>query len=362
MMMDAKVFVFVLVAVTGLSGCNENSASQQPKARPLMSMVIEPKAAASLQLAGVVEPRIETDLGFRVLGRVVARNVGVGDLVHKGQIVAAIDPLSLELAVQSAKAELSNSQAQLINALTTEQRQQALANAKSGSEAALEAAQQAHKTTRAAVAKGHASLDKAEEQLSYAQLKAEFDGVVVSTAAELGQVVSAGQTILTIARPDVRDVVIDIPESSLAGVKIGSQFEVTLQLDHTIRADGTVREIAPEADATTRTRRVKIALTAPPATFRLGSVVTVNATTDASATITVPQSAILERDGKPNVWVVDADKSTVSLRAVEITQQVTDNDRVAIRSGLALGERIAVAGVNHLADGEAVRIDQEMAP
>jgi RND family efflux transporter MFP subunit len=345
-----------------LAACSQENEAAKDVVRPLLSVVVQPQAAATLQLAGLVEPRIQTDLGFRVLGRLIARQVGVGDLVTKGEVVAAIDPISLELAVRSARADLSNSQAQLTNASSTVERQRALVEAKSGSEAAFESAQQAEKTAIASVAKSLANLAKAEEQLSYAQLNAEFDGVVTATSAEVGQVVSAGSTVLTIARPDLRDVVIDVPESDMQGLKMGSPFEIKLQLDPSIRASGAVREIAPEADATTRTQRVKIGLNNPPPTFRLGSIITAISTTDASPTISVPPTAILEKDGKPNVWIVDPDKKTVSLRPVETAKAIDGDSPVVVLSGLKGGDRIAVAGVNHLAEGQQVRINQENTP
>jgi RND family efflux transporter MFP subunit len=356
-------FIIPIFAIAvALSGCDDQSATPPEKIRPLLSMVVEPEAAATLQLAGIVQPRIQTELGFRVLGRLIARDVGVGDIVTKGQIVAAIDPLSLELAVRSAKADLSNGQAQLANASTTAERQQALADAKSGSEAALESAQQAQKSAIAAVAKAQANLDKAEEQLGYAQLKAEFDGVVVSTSAEVGQVVSAGDTVMTVARPDLRDVIVDIPDADMKGLKLGSPFEIALQLDATIRASGVVREIAPEADATTRTQRVKVGLSNPPAAFRLGSIVTAISATDASPTISVPATAILQKDGKSYVWAVDPDKKTVAMRPVTITSADGGESPLTILSGLKAGDRIAVAGVNHLTEGQEVRINQETTP
>lgn len=360
--MNRHSIIAISTIALALASCEQKSDAPPEQIRPLLSAVIQPQAAATLKLAGIVQPRVQTDLGFRVLGRLIARDVGVGDVVVKGQVVAAIDPLSLQLAVRSAQADLSNSQAQLANASTTAQRQQALADAKSGSEAALESAQQAEKTASAAVAKAQANLSKAEEQLGYAQLQAEFDGVVTATSAEVGQVVSAGNTVLTVAQPDLRDVVVDIPESDMQGLKMGSPFEITLQLDTNIRASGTVREIAPEADATTRTQRIKIGLNNPPSAFRLGSIITATATTDASPTITVPSPAILEKDGKPNVWVVDPDKKTVSLRPVEIAKPDGDGSPVTVLSGLRPGDRIAVAGVNHLAEGQQVRINQETAP
>ncbi|MBZ9792664.1 efflux RND transporter periplasmic adaptor subunit [Rhizobium sp. 3T7] len=347
----------VLLGSLLLTSCQKQEEARDEPPRPVLSVVAKSTAASSLSLPGTVAAKIETQLGFRVLGRVIARKVSVGDIVRKGDVVAAIDPLSLELAVKSAQSELSNAQAQLANAVSTEERQRSLAETKSGSEAAYEEAELGRRSASAAVAKAQANLDKAEEQLGYTQLLAEFDGVVTATSAEVGQVVAAGQSIATIARPDQRDTVIDIPVASFDGLKVGSPFEVALQLDPTIRTSGVIREIAPEAEATTRTRRTKITLIDPPAAFRLGSVVTATATVVAQPMILIPSSSVLMKDGKPNVWVVDAAAGKVSIRAIKIDGDGVEGGSVRIADGISPGDRVVVAGVHKLIDGQAVRVD-----
>jgi len=340
-----------------LTSCEKQDEAHYEPPRPVLSVIAQSTAASALTLPGTVEAKIETQLAFRVLGRVIARKVSVGDIVRKGDVVAAIDPLSLELAVKSSQSELSNAQAQLANAASTEERQRSLLESRSGSEAAYEEAELGRRSASAAVAKAQANLDKAEEQLGYAQLRAEFDGVVTATSAEVGQVVSAGQSVATVARPDQRDAVIDIPVASFDGLKVGSPFEISLQLDPSIRASGVVREIAPEAEAATRTRRTKITLIDPPAAFRLGSVVTAAATIVADPMILLPSSSVLMKDGKPNVWVVDTAARRVSIRAVKMEGDLVEGGSVRITEGVNPGERIVVAGVHKLADGQAVKVD-----
>lgn len=355
-----NIRITVGLAILGtllLTSCQRQDEAREAPPRPVLSVVVKSTAASALTLPGTVEAKIETQLAFRVLGRVIARKVSVGDIVKKGDIVAAIDPLSLELAVKSSQFELSNAQAQLANAASTEERQRSLLESRSGSEAAYEEAELGRRSASAAVAKAQANLDKSEEQLGYAQLRAEFDGVVTATSAEVGQVVAAGQSIATVARPDQRDAIIDIPVASFDGLKVGSPFEVALQLDPTIRASGVVREIAPEAEATTRTRRTKITLIDPPAVFRLGSVVTATATVVADPMILLPSSSVLIKDGKPNVWVVDAAARKVFIRAIKMDGALVESGSVRITEGIRPGERVVVAGVHKLADGQAVRVD-----
>ncbi|RUM03917.1 efflux RND transporter periplasmic adaptor subunit [Rhizobium chutanense] len=359
--MSIRPKIIALMMGTALiSSCTKQEESKEEAPRPVLSTTVRQTPATSLGLTGTIEPTIETELGFRILGRMIARNVNVGDIVKRGDVVAAIDPLALELAVRSAQSDVENSDAQLRNAVTTEERQRALLESRSGTEASLEEAEQARRTAAAAVAKAQANLDKAKEQLGYAQLQAEFDGVVTATSAEVGQVVSAGQTVVTIARPDKRDAVVDVPQAAAQKLKIGAPFEVTLQLEPSIRTTGVVREIAPEAETATRTSRTKIALTDPPAAFRIGAVISASATIAADPEIVLPSSAILAGVDGPTVWIVDVPAKKVTLRRVKIDGDVVDGGTVRITEGLSPGERVVVAGVHKLEDGQAIRIDQEI--
>lgn len=350
----------LLLAGTSLAGCQEEENSPQLPPRPVLSVVAQPEPSLSLSLSGTVEARVETEFGFRILGRIVARNVHTGDLVKKGDVLAALDPLALELAVKSAQSDLANSEAQLANAITTEQRQKTLFERQSGAKAAYETAELERKTAEAAVAKAKANLSKAQEQLGYSRLVAEFDGVVTSTSAEIGQVVAAGQAIATVARPEVRDAVIDVPETIGANLKPGAPFEVALQLDPTVRAQAVVREIAPQADAITRTYRTKLALIDPPEVMRLGSVITATSSDRSTPVIRLPGSAIKTGEGGTLVWIVDETSSTVTSRTVTIDGDPSSGGSVAVISGVEAGDRVVTAGVNSLEEGQTIRVDQEM--
>jgi RND family efflux transporter MFP subunit len=339
------------------AGCERHQEQAVPPIRPVLSVVVQAHSSRSLGFAGTVEPRYRASLGFRVLGRIIARDVNVGDTVTKDQRLAAIDPVALELAVRAAEADLANALAQLANATATETRQQILLTQNTTTTAQFELAQQAREAAAASVARARASLSKAREQLGYAELRAEFDGVVTGIEAEVGQVVSAGQTVVTIARPDIREAVVDIPEDVDDSLQPGTRFDVALQIDPAIRAAGRVREIAPQADPATRTRRVRITLDDPPANLRLGTTVTATLTTPAKTEIELPASALSESDGKPMVWVVDPSSRTVSSREVRVARR--DGGRVQIADGLAPGTRVVTAGVRSLTPGQQVKIPEE---
>lgn len=342
-----------------LAACqDEPVAVAEP--RPVLSVVARFETGARLTLPGTVEARVETEFGFRILGRIVARPAETGDLVRKGDVLAAIDPLALELAVKAAQSDLVNSQAQLANALASEDRQKTLFERQSGAKAAFETAELERRTAQAAVAKAVANLDKATEQLGYSRLLAEFDGVVTSTAAEVGQVVAAGQAVATVARPEERDAVIDVPEAVGARLAPGATFDVSLQLDPTVHAKAVVREIAPEADAATRTRRTKLTLIDPPVALRLGSVITATAIVEETPAIRLPASAIRTDGAGRFVWVVDEAARTVASRPVTLAGDPVAGASVTVTEGVRPGERIVVAGVNKLEEGQAVRLGQEM--
>ncbi len=334
-----------------LAGCEEKKEAVAEVVRPVLSQVVMPQRVVGVTFAGTIQPKVQTALGFRVIGLMVARDVDTGDTVKRGQTLAAIDPTTLQLAVGSARADLTSAEATLANAVAVEERTRALFKTGTQTQAAVESVEQATAAAQSALVQARTALSKAEEQLSYARITAEFDGVVTATGAEVGQVVSAGETVVTVARPDDRDAVVDVPDSS-ALLPVGTAFTVSLQINPAITVTGKVREIAPAADAATRTRRVKIALDNPPAAFRLGTTIT--ATLDAAVTekISVPESAILLRDGKPFVWVVDETKATVS--ALEISTDTTSGTFVVVTSGIEPGMRVVTAGVHRLKEGQKV--------
>jgi RND family efflux transporter MFP subunit len=341
-----------------LAGCHEETKAPEP-VRPVLSMLIEPNRADSSVAVGVVEPRYKTHLGFRVLGRLTSRPVYVGDLVSEGQIIGAIDPTALDLAVRSARAQLAKAQAQLATAKAAEERQRTLITSDATSKQTLDNAEQARAGAEATVAREQASLTKALEQLGYAQIKADFGGVVTAVGAEVGQVVSPGQSVVTVARPDIREAVVDIGEDFPAPLEIGLPFTVSLQLLPAVQVEGRIREVAPQADPLTRLRRVRIALDDPPESFRLGATTTAKLGKDQTPILRLPASAVLAKDGANFVWVVDQPAGTVSLQKIDA---IVDQTGIRVTSGLAPGARVVTAGIHSLKPGQHVRIAQDQEP
>ncbi|MET4331620.1 RND family efflux transporter MFP subunit [Bradyrhizobium sp. i1.15.2] len=347
-----------LACALALAGCQQEAKAPEPT-RPVQSMLLEADHSADTVAVGVIEPRYKTNLGFRVLGRLTSRPVYVGDLVNEGQTIGTIDATALELAVRAAKGQLAKAEAQFATVRATEERQRTLITTDATTKQTLDNAEQARAGGEATVAREQANLTKAMEQLGYSQIKADFAGVVTAIGAEVGQVVSPGQTVVTIARPDVREAVVDIGEDFPLPLEIGLPFTVSLQLLPAVQVQGTVREIAPQADAVTRLRRVRIALDSPPDSFRLGATVTARLDRAQPRALHVPASALLAKEGANFVWVVDQTANTASLQKVDV---VADPAGLRVIGGLASGARVVTAGIHSLKQGQQVRIEQDQKP
>jgi membrane fusion protein, multidrug efflux system len=358
--MRTQVFILagVFAATLVLTACKPEAKVPKP-VRPMLSTVLQPAASGRTVAIGTVQPRYETNLSFRVLGRLIARPVNVGDLVAEGQTIAEIDPTALELAVRSAKADLSKGEALLENAIGTEERKRILIKTDATTKQTLDDAEQVRAGAQASTARARANLTKAIEQLSYTQVKADFAGIVTAVGAEVGQVVSPGQSVVNVARLDVREAVVDIGADFPVPLMVGLPFTVGLQLLPALQVQGQIREIAPQADSVTRMRRVRIALNDPPESFRLGSTITARLSDDHSSVLRIPASAVLKEGGEAFVWVIDAPKSTVSLHKVALAE---DEAGIRVTAGLSVGERIVTAGIHSLKQGQQVRIEQDATP
>lgn len=350
-----RLLPIILAGAVLITGCSEEKAPPKEIIRPVLSMIVEPRDARQEVLVGSVEPQVSAQLAFRLLGRIVSREVDVGDLVTKGATIASLDPAQLQLQVQGARANVASALAQAANANASEERQRMLLESKNTPQAVYDTARQARDSANAGVEQAQAALAKAEEQLGYAQLFSDFDGVVTATGAEVGQVVSPGQMVVTVARADQRDAVVDIPAALTSDLTLGTSFTVSLQSAPSIRTPGKVREIAPQTDAATGTRRVRLALEGAPIAFRLGS--TVSATRDVAVqpTIQLPPSALVDEGGQTYVWVVQGD----AVQRKEIKVASASPDGFTVTSGLDAGERVVTAGVHSLKEGQKVKLDGE---
>ncbi len=356
--MNSLPLVAVLLGTAFLLGCDASSSTEgaSPAPRPVLSIVAKQETPQSEAFAGTIEARISSPLAFMVPGRVVSRSVDMGDWVTKGAILATLDSVPFDLAVQSARANLANAEAQRATAEASESRIDELFRQKTVATAQLEAVQQMRDVADASVAQAQALLDIALDQRAHTELTADFDGVVTAVPLEVGQTIAPGQPVMTLAASNQLEAVIDVPEETAKDLSPDAEFEVSSQTSP-VSTQGRVREVSPRFDTLTKSRRVRIALDAPPSSLRLGSTILARLAGTAPSALRLPETAIREHAGKTSVWVVDAETLTVSERAVGLSDR--RDGLVTVVHGIAPGTRVVTAGVHSLTEGQIVKINSE---
>jgi RND family efflux transporter MFP subunit len=349
-----KLKPFAAIALLSLlAACDQATSATPPAERPVqIQRVAFAPAFASREFVGVVRARHETDLGFRVAGKIMTRTVNVGDTVHAGDVVARLDPQDLNLQVESAQAELAAATSNLTDAAAEEAR---YANLKA--RAAVAVADYDHKKAAKEEAVGRLerarrALDLAANQLAYAELKVDVDGVITATPAEPGQVVALGQPVARLAHHGEMEALVALPETALGEAR-KSDASVQLWSDPGRSLTARLRELSPQADATTRTYAARFTIDNPDDTVALGMTATVKLSHSATAQVAkLPLSAILNRGTGPSVYLVDG-AGALELRPVTVAA-FTENVAL-VSAGVADGDRIVTLGVQKLVAGTQVR-------
>ncbi|MDR3532094.1 MAG: efflux RND transporter periplasmic adaptor subunit [Rhodopila sp.] len=324
-----------------------------PDIRPVRTVVATARPEGEpVSLTGHIRARTEESVAFRVDGRMIARRVDVGQQVQPGQVVAELDPQNEQNAVQAAEAKLAAAQAVLMQARNDYARQQVLVRQGWSTHVQFDAAEQAFHSAEANVDAAGALLRIAKDLLDYTQLRADSAGSVTATGAEAGEVVHAGQMIVTVAHDDGADAVFDVPASLMRQVSRDAVIDISLTDDPSVRATGQVREVAPQADPVTQSFRVKVGLAGWPKAMRLGATVTGQTRLLATDGIELPATVLTAADDRPAVWVVDPATQEVSLRPVGLRQQ--GSSTIVVVDGLKGGELVVSAGVHALRPVEKV--------
>lgn len=344
-----------LCTVLALAACRDDAppaTDQTP--RPVKTVRVAYTVVNSTgSLIGEVTPRIESALGFRVPGKLAERLVDVGDVVAEGEVLARLDVAQAQNTVRQAEASLAAATAQRENAEQTEARTKELLTRGFATQAASDSAFAQANVARANEQAARAELADARDGLGYTDLVAPEAGVIMSRGAEVGQVVSAGQMVVELARTDLRDARFQAPGALLVSGSEGASVTVTLLDDPSITARGRVREISPAADPVTRTFRVRVTLDTPPPEFRFGSAVRGMLELPGPKAAALPRSALFDRDDAPAVWVVTPD-GTVTLTPIEVLRY--EADRILVASGIDEGARVVAAGVLRLRPDMKVRL------
>ena len=321
--------------------------------RPVRAMVVAAGTGKTIiELAGEIQPRYESQLGFRVGGKLIARKVEVGTLVKRGQVLMQLDPLDLQLAQSQAKAAVSATESTLALAKADLDRYRELRQKNFVSQALLDAKEAAYKSAVASHEQANAGLKVQANQSSYSTLYADADGVITAVQAEVGQVVAAGTPVVKLARTAEKEVRVSIPEDQIEVLRQVTDLAVKTWANSNVAISGRLRELSPIADPATRTYTAKISLPRAGPEIRLGMTATVQFAVPALPGIHLPMTALVNSKEGTAVWVVES--GVVKLVPVQVAS-ATGTD-VLIAQGLSAGQSVVTAGVNQLRPGQKVSL------
>jgi len=343
-----------LIAITlpfALTACGK--AEADPRSAPPLVRVATADVAgdAVRSFTGIVSARVQSDLGFRVGGKIVARLVDTGQAVRRGQPLMRIDRTDLALATLSQTGLVEAARARAIQTAADERRLRDLVSAGAVSASAYDQAKAAAAAGRAQLAAAQAQAGVARNEAAYAILVADADGIVVETLAEPGQVVTAGQTVVRLARSGPREALIALPETVRPA--IGSTARAT-RFGGGTAGTARLRQLSDAADPQTRTFEARYVLEGPAARAPLGSTVTISLAEGRGGNAQqIPLAAIHDNGKGPGVWVIGGARPQVHWRPVRLAG--LGEETATISGGLRQGERFVALGAHLLHEGQAVR-------
>jgi RND family efflux transporter MFP subunit len=349
----------LIAALCLLAGCKEDVAAAPPLTRVRVVTAEITDFAPEITLTGVIAARVQSDVSFRVSGKIRERLANVGQPVTADEILASLDPDEQQDEVQSAEAGVKSAEALSHQTTATFERQKTLLATGNTTRRDYDQAEATMRSAQAQLEQARGLLASANDQLSYTVLRAGADGIIVGRSAEAGQVVSAAQPVFTLARNGPRDAVFNVHEWALANVVMDKGLAISLVSDPAVKAIGDVRQISPAVDPNNMTVTVKVALRETPPAMVLGTLVNGMGPLRQHKVVLLPWSAMFELDGKPAVWLVDPRSSTVSLKPVVIYR--LNRDSIAV-TGLEAGQTVVTAGVQMLRPGQKVEVAAERRP
>jgi RND family efflux transporter MFP subunit len=356
--MARSVTLMAGVAV-GISACTESKSNVEKKAdlRAVVaqSVVFEPMAS-NRSFVGVVRPRTESDLGFRVSGKVAERLVQAGERVSSGQALARLDTVDLNLQLEQAQAEFNAAKASLVQAEAEDRRIGLLRREGWSTASSAEKQRALVEEAKGRMNRGERSVSLASNSMAYATLKADADGIVTATLVEPGQVVAAGIPAIRLAKVDSREAVAAIPEAVVDRVKT-AKAEVSLWSEPGKVFQAKLRELSPSADPTTRTYQARFTIIEPPPSLEFGLTATVTLSDpDSERVARLPLSALFNQGQGASVFVVNPATGALSLKPVEVVAY--ESNDVVLRKGVSAGDMVVTLGVQKLDISQRVRIVQ----
>ena len=345
-----------LIAAVGasllLAACQAETAPAKLERPVQVQRVAFETGAMAREFVGVVRARYESDLGFRVAGKIITRVVNVGDRVRVGDVIARLDARDLQLQVESAEAELAAATSSLAQAASDLQRYATLKSRGYAAIADFDRKQAANDEAEGRLNRAKRSLELARNQLAYAELKSDADGIVTATLAEPGQVVAIGQAVARLAHRGEKEAVVSLPETWL-GEAQRAKATMRLWSDGDRRFQARLRELSPQADPATRTFAARFTISDADDNVAFGMTATVILERERETPVArVPLAAVLNRGTGPSVYVVD---ETGSLGLRPVTVAAFTGDAALVTAGINDGDRIVTLGVQKLEAGLRVR-------
>ncbi|SFH15308.1 RND family efflux transporter, MFP subunit [Desulfotomaculum arcticum] len=346
--------VVILVVSFGLAGCSKTETAKEDIPLVRSQVVTKDATGQTAVYSGEVRGRHEVILAFQVGGKITQRNVELGSVVNSGDVLMEMDAQDLQQAVNMSAAQVSSTKSQLSLAATNIKRFRNLYEQDAVSLAQLEQYQNAYDIALAAFNQASSQYNQVANQLSYCSLVADSDGVIANVNAEAGQVVNAGQPVLTLVQGSEREIEIYVPENRINDTRNAQKIDISFWALPGVTAEGKIREISPVVDQVTRTCKVRINLSSPPKNISLGmtaSVKVVNSVKQQS--IYIPLAAIYQIGDTPSVWVIQ--DGIVKLRPIKVG--AFGDETVQVLEGLQNGDVIVTAGAQKLREGQKVRYE-----
>ena len=353
--MNTRTLIASAIAIGFLAACSKpEPVVDAPRPVVVFTLASAPVAPAALY-TGEVRARYESDLAFRIGGKIVERRVDVGAVVKPGQLLARLDPADAGLNAEAARAQLAAAENEFAYARAEVLRYRDLVAKNFVSRSVLDAKETAFRSATARVEQARAQASVAGRQAGYTSLLADQPGVITAVGAEVGQVVKDSAVVMKLARDGEREVLIAVPESRIGELKKAGRVEVRLWTQPDVALAGRVREIAPSADAASRTYAVRVSIVDPAPALQLGMTANVSLADAAPGGLLVPSTAVFEQGGASSVWVLQPEGELVRPVLRPVTVRQFREDGVLVSAGLKAGETIAAAGVHKIVAGQALR-------
>ncbi|SDE92334.1 RND family efflux transporter, MFP subunit [Variovorax sp. CF079] len=362
-MLRRRLFASTVICALpfALAACGEKAATD-PRTEALLvrAAIVQGATPASRSFTGTVAARVQSDLGFRVSGKVLERLVDGGQTVKRGQPLMRIDPVDLKLAARAQQEAVAAARARAQQTADEEKRYRDLRGTGAISASAYDQIKAAADAAKAQLSAAEAQAEVARNAIRYAELVADADGVVMETLAEPGQVVNAGQAVMRLAHVGRREAVIQLPETMRPVV--GSIGQATLFGKEGVSVASKLRQLSDAADRLTRTFEARYVLEGELANAPLGTTVTIQIPDGHSSVqdgLQVPIGSLFDAGTGPGVWVINGEPAKVSWQPVAV--QRLDDDGARIAGQLKQGDRIVALGAHLLREGEVVRVADQAA-